>query len=134
MKLLLDTHIFLWSLSNSRKLSAEMKKLIEDDNNELWLSPISTWEVLMLIEKGRVQIAHKQPAKWMREVLQSLPIKTAPLNHEVAIKSRQIKLPHGDPADRFIVATAIVYSLVLLTVDEKIVANDHLNLCYQLKK
>ncbi len=130
MKLLLDTHIFLWTLSDHKKLPIEMKNIIEEDNNELWLSPITTWEILMLIEKGRVAISNDEPVKWIKNVLKSLPIKTAPLNHEVAIKSRQINLPHQDPADRFIIATAIVYDLVLLTVDEKIIANDNFNICY----
>ncbi len=131
MKLLLDTHILLWSLSNSKKLPAEIRREIESDSNELWLSPITTWEILILIEKGRIHISHNEPTKWMKNILKTLPIKSAPLNHEVAIKSSQIKLPHQDPADRFIVATSIVYNLELLTVDEKIIANDHHKVCYR---
>ncbi len=130
MKLLLDTHILLWSLSGSEKLPARMKKALEKKSNDLWLSPITTWEILMLCEKGRIQVNHKDPIKWIKQMLKTLPLKEAPLNHEVAFRSRQIDLPHQDPADRFIVATALVYDLKLLTVDQKIFSNDHYKLCF----
>ena len=130
MKLLLDTHILLWSLSGSEKLPPRMKKALEKKSNDLWLSPITTWEMLMLCEKGRIRIDHKDPIKWIKKILKTLPFKEAPLNHEVAIRSRQIDLPHQDPADRFIVATALVYDLKLLTVDQKILNNDHYKLCF----
>ncbi len=101
MRLLLDTHILLWGLSGSAKLPFEMKNVMEKDSNELWLSPVTTWEILMLSEKGRIHIPHNDPVKWMKHILKALPIKEAPLNHDVAIKSRQIELPHQDPADRY---------------------------------
>jgi len=129
MKLLLDTHILLWSLSDSQKLPLKIKEALEDKANDLWLSPITIWEILLLNEKGRIQIACGNPVKWIKNLLKTLPFKEAPLNHEVAIKSRQIDLPHQDPADRFLVATALIYNLTFLTVDEKILANDFHQIC-----
>jgi len=129
MKFLLDTHILLWSLSDSQKLPLKIKEALEDKSNDLWLSPITIWEILLLNEKGRIQIARGNPVKWIKNLLKTLPFKEAPLNHEVAIKSRQIDLPHQDPADRFLVATALIYNLTLLTVDEKILANDFHQIC-----
>ncbi|MCP3872231.1 MAG: type II toxin-antitoxin system VapC family toxin [Desulfobacteraceae bacterium] len=130
MKLLLDTHILLWSLSGSEKLPARIKNALEEKSNDLWLSPITTWEVLMLCEKGRIRVDHKDSIKWIKEILKTLPFREAPLNHEVAIRSRQVDLPHQDPADRFLVATALVYNLKLLTVDQKILDNDPHKLCF----
>jgi len=130
MKLLLDTHILLWSLSGSEKLPTRIKNALEKKSNDLWLSPITTWEVLMLCEKGRIKVDHKDSVKWINEILKTLPFSEAPLNHEVAIRSRQIDLPHQNPADRFLVATALVYGLKLLTVDQKIRDNDHHKLCF----
>ncbi len=130
MKLLLDTHILLWSLSGSEELPTRIKKALEKNSNDLWLSPITTWEMLMLCEKGRIRVNHKDPIKWIKKTLKTLPFKEAPLNHEVAIRSREIGLPHQDPADRFIVATALVYDLKLLTVDQKILNSDHHKLCF----
>lgn len=119
MKLLLDTHILLWSLIEPEKLPFGVSEALDNDN-DLWLSPISTWEILMLGEKGRIKFRHNDPGKWIKDILSTLPIKEAPLTHEVAIRSRVLELPHQDPADRFIVATALVYDLKLVTVDQKI--------------
>ena len=133
MKCLLDTHILLWSLTGSEKLPPKIRIALEQASNDLWLSPISTWEILMLCDKGRIKIPQVEPVKWIREILETLPFKEAPINHEVAMRSRQLNLPHQDPADRFIVATALVYDLTLFTVDEKILESDHRELCFEPK-
>jgi len=121
MKFLLDTHILIWSLKDPAKLPVPIKTALDDEKNELWLSPISVWEMLLLAEKGRAKLRTNNPGKWLRNVLASLPIKEAPISHEVAIRSREIDLPHQDPADRFILATALVFDLVLMTVDQKLI-------------
>jgi PIN domain nuclease of toxin-antitoxin system len=131
MNLLLDTHILLWSLTGSDKLPDEMKKALEDPVSTLWLSPISTWEILMLHEKNRIRIDHADPVEWIERVLGSIPFKEASLNHEVAIQSRLVKLPHQDPADRFLVATALVYDLTFMTVDQKILDSDRVEICFK---
>ena len=120
MKLLLDTHILLWSLLEPTRLTRDVAVELESRNNELWLSPISTWEVIVLVEKGRV-VLETDPATWLRSVYKSVPFKEAPVNHEVAIQSRLINLPYQDPADRFLVGTALVYGLTLVTADPRIV-------------
>ena len=85
-KYLLDTHILLWSLLDPSALSRKVVDELENDANQLWLSPISTWEVFILSEKGRIQL-DASPADWMKQVLGSLPFYEAALNHEVAIQS-----------------------------------------------
>jgi PIN domain nuclease of toxin-antitoxin system len=115
-KYLLDTHILLWSLLDPSALSREVVVELESDTNQLWLSPISTWEVIMLAEKGHIKL-DDSPVDWMNNVLSTLPFHEAALNHEVAMQSRSIHLPHQDPADRFIAASAIVYGLTLITAD-----------------
>jgi len=89
----------------------------------LWLSPISTWEIIVLAEKGRIVLDAK-PGLWLRDVFKTIPFREAPLNHEVAIHSRMIDLAHEDPVDRFLVATAIVYDLKLVASDRKIIASE----------
>ena len=54
MRLLLDTHIWLWSLLEPRKLNRRVVKQLKNEDNELWLSPISIWEILILCEKKRL--------------------------------------------------------------------------------
>ncbi len=119
MKLLLDTHILLWSLLEPAMLSKRVASELEDPSNDIWVSPISIWEVLVLAEKGRV-ILNPDPLTWIRNVLRTTPLKEAPLNHEVAIQSRTVDLPHQDPVDRFLAATALIYDLTLVTTDKQL--------------
>jgi PIN domain nuclease of toxin-antitoxin system len=116
VKLLLDTHIWLWYALGDPKLSENLRSTINLETTALWLSPISIWEVLLLAEKGRISL-QLDPTDWIDQSLKALAICEAPLNHQIAILSRQIELPHQDPADRFIAATAVHYQLQLATVD-----------------
>ena len=116
MKLLLDTHIWAWSLLEPERLRPKVASALTDPTNELWLSPISTWEMLMLIERGRIQV-DRPAADWVSEALARIPLREASLSHAVALQSRAVALPHGDPADRFLAATASVYELTLVTAD-----------------
>jgi len=68
--------------------------------------PISIWETLILAEKGRISL-QADPVTWVNLALKTLETREAQMNHPIAILSRQIALFHQDPADRFIVATAI---------------------------
>lgn len=116
MKLLLDTHIWLWYALGDAQLSDTLRSLIPNMDTELWVSPISLWEVMLLAEKQKITLS-KEPAAWIGESLEALQIFEAPLTGEIAILSRQIDLPHQDPADRFIAATALHYGFQLATVD-----------------
>ena len=93
-----------------------------DPNTELWLSPISIWETLILAEKGRISL-QPDPVTWVNLALKTLETREAQMNHAIAILSREIPLPHQDPGDRFIAATAIYYGLKLATVDANLTGN-----------
>ncbi len=123
MKLLLDTHVLLWSLLDPAKLTRQVAIELENPSNELWLSPISIWEIIILAEKGRV-VLDADPVTWVRDVLRKIPVKEASLNYEVSIQSRMLDLSHEDPADRFLAATAVVYDLTLVTADERLIVSD----------
>jgi PIN domain nuclease of toxin-antitoxin system len=114
LKLLLDTHIWLWSLRQTNRLGARVRRELRDLQNELWLSPISTWEALILHQKGRVYLAHDLD-RWMAEA--TGPFRQAPLTHEMVAAARRLPLPQRDPADRFLAATAKVLNLTLVTAD-----------------
>ena len=120
MKLLLDTHIWLWSLAAPENLTPRVRVELESPDNELWLSPISTWELMILIERRRV-VVDGDSTMWVRDVLKRIPFREAALTHEVAVVSRTIELPHQDPADRFLAASAKVYELTLVTADERLI-------------
>ena len=119
MKLLLDTHILIWARLSPDRLSEAASEALEDEDNELWYSPISVWEILLLAEKKRLRIK-SDPYAWVERALDGL--REAPLNKHVAMESRRLNLPHKDPADRFIAATALVYDLILVTADQKLLA------------
>ena len=74
---------------------------------------------MVLAEKGRIGL-QPDPPHWIRTVYRAVPFKEAPLNHEVAMESRLMDLPHQDPVDRFLAATARVYGLTLVTADERL--------------
>jgi len=122
VRLLLDTHIWIWSLLQPAKLSSRVRAELESPDNELWLSPVSTWELLILIEKGRVSV-DRDPVTWVAEVSRTVALREAPLTHEVAVESRVVDLPHQDPADRFLAATARVYDLTLVTADPRLLGS-----------
>ncbi|MEG4803266.1 PIN domain-containing protein [Microcoleus sp. ARI1-B5] len=122
MKILVDTHILLWYLLGDERLSLQLQTAISDSDNELWLSPISIWETLILAEKGRISL-QPDPVTWVNLALKTLETREAPMNPAIAILSREIALPHQDPGDRFIAATAIYYELILATVDANLTGN-----------
>lgn len=121
MNLLLDTHILLWSLLDPEKLSRKVLQELKNDSNELWFSPITVWEILILAEKKRITIDSDDIDSWIREVLAETPLREAPLNTEIALQSRTLSISHQDPADRFLAATALVYELALVTADSRLI-------------
>jgi PIN domain nuclease of toxin-antitoxin system len=119
VRLLLDTHIWLWSLLEPSRLGRRTAAALDEPDNELWLSPISVWEALMLAERRRVVLL-PDAERWIRASLERVPFREAPLNIEVAMASRALRIPSDDPADRFLAATARVYELTLVTADARL--------------
>ncbi len=119
MRLLLDTHIWIWYLLGDERLSVAFQSAIASSANELWLSPISVWEVLVLAEKGKLEL-NPDAIAWVKKNLRLLDTQEARLTHEIALLSRQLDFKHSDPADRFLAATAVHLDLILVTVDSRL--------------
>ena len=119
MRVLLDTHIWLWALLEPERLDTPTARRLDRADSELWLSPISVWEAHLLAERGRLEL-DRPPAMWLDDALRRVPLRDAPVTREIAIRSREVGLDHDDPADRFLAATAAVYDLVLLTADDRL--------------
>ena len=116
LKLLLDTHIWLWLVEDPDRFSRRTMRELKSTDNELWLSPISTWEILALHQKGRIKL-YGDITEWVAHAVSAT--KLAPFTHEVALAGRQF--PYDlDPADRFLSATALVFNLTLVTADERL--------------
>ncbi|MGA8761544.1 MAG: type II toxin-antitoxin system VapC family toxin [Candidatus Sulfotelmatobacter sp.] len=116
MNLLLDTHIWIWSKLVPKRLSPRATAELSNSNNELWLSPVSVWEALTLMQKGRIRV--EDPFTWVERAAEQL--REAPLTNEIVRIGLAIPLPHADPADRFLAATAKVLKLTLVTADQRL--------------
>ena len=120
MKLLLDTHIWIWSALEPWKLSSEVARVIAQPDNALFLSPISIWELSLLTERKRV-VLNGDLGEWCKSSMQELSLEEAPLTWDVAAELPFTRLLHRDPGDRFLVATARVFDLTLVTADQRLI-------------
>ncbi|MBI2433999.1 MAG: type II toxin-antitoxin system VapC family toxin [Candidatus Hydrogenedentes bacterium] len=122
---LLDTHVWLWHVGGFKDLPKLFRETLSSDHSRCWLSPISVWELGILVDRGRITL--EQPLRrWVAEAAKTFPVREAPLTREIALKSIELELPHRDPADRFIAATALVYGLTLITCDRVLMETDWL--------
>lgn len=119
MKLLLDTHVWLWALGQPSQLSRRVREEMRNPENELWLSPVSTWEALLLNTMGRIRLPANL-AEWLAQ--STAPLRETPFTHEIVQVAQQLPLPHRDPADRFLAATAQVMGLTLVTADDQLLS------------
>lgn len=116
--IVVDTHVLLWWLAGSKRLSARARELIAEASKVL-VAPITFWEVAMLAQKGRIEL--DRPIRmWVNDVVGSPNIDVAELTPQIAVEAGCLSDFHGDPADRLIYATASILKLALLTKDDKI--------------
>jgi PIN domain nuclease of toxin-antitoxin system len=120
MNLLLDTHIWIWSDLEPKRLSADVDSALADSKNELWLSPVSIWEVTVLLRKRRIRLPEEFRA-WLEESVQALGLREVALTWSVAAELQSLAIGHEDPADLFLVATAKTFDLTLVTADERLI-------------
>jgi PIN domain nuclease of toxin-antitoxin system len=116
LNLLLDTHIWIWSKLEPKRLGRQVRAELSNPTNELWLSPVSVWETLVLMQKGKILV--EKPFVWVKRAAEQL--REAPLTHEIVSTGLALSLPHADPADRFLAATAKVLDLTLVTADHRL--------------
>lgn len=115
--IVLDTHAWIWWNSEPGRLSARAKKAIEQAD-EVAVSAISTWELSMLVARGRL-VLDRAPLQWMQQALARARAALLALSPEVAALSAVIDA-HGDPADRIILATAKVHRVPLVSKDARL--------------
>lgn len=127
--ILLDTHIWIWLVTQSPSLSVRQRTIIRQfESGGLGVSVISCWETGKLVEKGRLTLQHPL-AHWISQALAYPSVALLPLTPEIAVESTQLPPPfHSDPADQIIVATARVRGIPLLTADAKILSYPHVGL------
>ena len=119
MKLLLDTHIWIWSVLEPKKLSRRVARELESAKNQLWLSPVSIWEAMFLHRKGRLEVPEGF-STWLTRALTIASYHEAAFTFDVAVALATIQLPHTDPADLFLAGSAKAYGLTLVTSDRNL--------------
>jgi PIN domain nuclease of toxin-antitoxin system len=118
VKILADTHILLWASDHPRKLSKVALSLLTDEDNEIYFSPMSIWEVSIKGALGRTDFLF-DPRILRRNLLDNGYIEL-PVTGEHAIAVQGLPLIHKDPIDRLLIAQARVEGFTLLTADTKI--------------
>lgn len=126
--ILLDTHALLWWTDTTKGLTSRARRVIEKEraNGELAISAISVWEVCMLVSSGRLTL-RVDIDTWLGDMMAIPFLQVIPIDADIAKTSVFLpNWPHKDPADRFIVATALRLGVPLVTGDSKIRAYKHL--------
>ena len=116
MKILLDTHAFLWWITDDAQLSEVAGNLIQDSRNHLYWSAASSWEVSIKYALGRLPLP-EEPAQFIMEELEKNQIQSLPIKDEHAFHAGQLPRHHKDPFDRMLIAQARIESLMLLSCD-----------------
>ena len=123
--LVLDTHVWIWMLEGvESELSAATVSVIEDAGGraQVVVSAISVWELAMLEAKGRITLS-RSIDEWVRAALTAPGLRLVDLAPEISLESTRLPgTPHGDPADRMIIATARVLGGTLITCDDQILS------------
>jgi PIN domain nuclease of toxin-antitoxin system len=126
--IVLDTHAWVWWVSGPESLSPTARQRIDDEANEnpIYISSFSCWEVAMLVKKGRLELT-LSVEEWIARS-ESLPFfRFVPVNNQIAVLSNHLPAElHEDPADRIIIATALVLGGTLITRDRKIQDYPHI--------
>ena len=123
--ILLDTHAALWFAMDNGLLGKRSQRTIDRalEDDQLAVSVISFWEITLLIAKRRVRSIDS--AAETRDFILRAGIGELPLTGEIAILAGELEGLHGDPADRFIVATAIAHDAMLVTADDRLLQWRH---------
>jgi len=116
VNVLLDTHIWIWLALGDERLSSRLRSILQKENTELWLSPISVWEASMLCRKGRLKL-EPSAYKWIETSISKLSLKEAKFSFNVAMIADKLDWSNKDPADRIIIATALDLGFKLATED-----------------
>ena len=126
VKILLDTHIFLWALAQPNRLGKKAKSLLKSRDNQLFLSAASSWEISIKASLDKLPLP-ETPDKYVSSRIASLKITPLDVKLYHTFIVYQLPLHHRDPFDRLLIATAIAENIALMSADEKF-ANYDVNL------
>ena len=115
MRLLLDTHVVLWALADSPRLSSRARELLADPDNECWVSSASVWEIAIKVRLGKYQLGY--PLTEIEDAIETAGFRALDVSMRHATAIERVEAPHGDPFDRLLLAQCEVETFRLLTAD-----------------
>ncbi len=116
MRLLLDTHTFLWWIEDAPQLSEHARRLIADPNNDLFLSAASGWEIAIKAQLGKLRV-HDELERFLAEQLSMNQISALPITMYHALHVKRLPLHHRDPFDRMLIAQSQLEAMPIITMD-----------------
>ena len=116
MKVLLDTHTFLWSLLNDHRLTRKAKQVLTSNEHELVFSLVSLWEIAIKIKTGKLNTIGSSVA-YIRDEMDAYGMQLLPIRYEHVLQLESLPHHHGDPFDRLLIAQALTESLPILSAD-----------------
>jgi PIN domain nuclease of toxin-antitoxin system len=123
VRILLDTHCFLWMQASPGKLSPAVLAMVQDVDNELLLSAASSWEIAVKFALGKLPLP-MPPHEYVPTRMASSGTLGLPVEHVHALQVSRLPLHHRDPFDRLLVAQAMVEGLPILSADPQLAAYD----------
>jgi PIN domain nuclease of toxin-antitoxin system len=121
MRILLDTHIFLWLVDDSQRLSDRYRQIIHNLDNEIFLSVVSIWECTIKYQIGKLDFS-SSPETYLPKERRKHLIKTLAVDENSIVPLVKLPLLHKDPFDRLIMAQALQHDLTIMTEDQLILA------------
>jgi PIN domain nuclease of toxin-antitoxin system len=119
VKILLDTHTFLWWIADDQRLSARAREIIEDGNNELFLSGATGWEITIKVQIGRLKLP-VEPVQFILEQMRINAIQSLAIQMNHALHVYTLPQHHRDPFDRLLVAQSQLEGLPILSADSQL--------------
>ena len=116
LKVLLDTHVWLWMWGEPERLHNEARTIVEDPTTDLHVSAVSAWEIATKVSAGRLRLP-STPEAWLSDRRHRRDVTELPISFEHAIRAAGLPPHHRDPFDRMLVAQAQIEGLALMTAD-----------------
>jgi len=118
MRVLVDTHTFLWELLGDNRSSRRAKEIMRSDEHQLVFSLVSLWEIAIKIKIGKLNAIGSSVA-YIRDEMEAYGMELLPIRYEHILQLENLPPHHGEPFDRLLIAQAIAESLPVLTHDAK---------------
>ena len=121
MKILLDTHIFLWFITNNKRLYEKCYDAISDRDNEIYLSVVSVWEATIKYQLGKLPLP-ESPEIYLPQQRERHLISSLSISETTIVQLAKLPLLHNDPFDRILLCQSLEHDLIIMTEDKKIIS------------